>query len=99
MASWGDLGSHTGFRTVPSGGFPCGFSIAGCLGSLHEAGQAVGLRGRRAYRAVCLGLKSHGTHKGYQCSFVFRGGTSFEPIGLLRFRRNLDSFANCPLGT
>ena len=42
----GDLGSHTGFRTAPSGGFPCGFSVVDRLGSFHEAGQAVGLRGR-----------------------------------------------------
>ena len=62
MAGWGDLGSHTGFRNAHSGGFPCGFSVVGRLGPLHEAGQAVGLRGRRAYRAVGLGLKSHDTH-------------------------------------
>ena len=62
MADWGDLGSHTSFMTAPSSGFPCGFSVVGRLGSLPEAGQAVGLRGRRAYRAVGLCLKSHGTH-------------------------------------
>ena len=62
MAGWGDLGSHTGFRTAPSGGFPCGFSVVGRRRPFHEAGQAVGLCGRRAYRAMGLGLKSHGTH-------------------------------------
>ena len=62
MASWGDLRSHISFRTVPSGGFPCGFSVVSRLGPLHEAGQAVGLRGCRAYRAVGLGLNSQGTH-------------------------------------
>ena len=62
MADWGDLGSHMGFRTAPSSGFSCGFSVVGRLGLLYEAGQAVGLRWRQAYRAVGLGLKSHGTH-------------------------------------
>ena len=38
-----------GSRTAPSGGFPYGFNIVGHLGSLHEAGQEVGLCGRRAY--------------------------------------------------
>ena len=61
LPTGGDSGSQTGSRTVPSGGFLCGFNIVGCLGLLHEAGQVVGLRGRRAYRAVSLGLKSHGT--------------------------------------
>ena len=37
-----------GSRTAPSGGFLCGFNIVGRLGPLHEAGQAVGLCGRRA---------------------------------------------------
>ena len=55
MAGWRDLGSHTGFRIAPSGGFPCGFSIVGRLGPLHEADHAMGLRGRWAYRAVGLG--------------------------------------------
>ena len=63
MAGWGDLGSHTGFRTAPSGGFQCGFSVVGRLGPLHEASQKVGQRERRAYRAVGLGLKSHSTHR------------------------------------
>ena len=49
MVSWGDSGSQTGSRTAPSGGFPCGFNIVGRLGLLHEAGQTMGLRGRRAY--------------------------------------------------
>ncbi|RVW98763.1 Cation/H(+) antiporter 20 [Vitis vinifera] len=30
---------------------------------------------------------------------LFRGVTSFEPTGLPRFRRILDSFVNCPTGT
>ena len=30
---------------------------------------------------------------------LFRGVTSFEPIGLPYFRRILDSFINCPTGT
>ena len=34
-----------GFGTALSGGFPCGFNTVGCLGPLHEVGQAVGLRG------------------------------------------------------
>ena len=51
-----------GSRTASSGGFLCRFNIVGCLGPLHEVGQAVGLRGRRAYLVVGLGLKSHGTH-------------------------------------
>ena len=38
-----------GSRTAPFGGFPCGFNTVGRLGPLHEAGQAVGLHGRRAY--------------------------------------------------
>ena len=38
-----------GSRTAPFDGFPCGFNIVGRLGPLHEAGQAVGLRGRRSY--------------------------------------------------
>ena len=38
-----------GFRTVLSGGFPCGFSVMGRLGPLHEVGQAMGLCGRWAY--------------------------------------------------
>ena len=38
-----------GSRTAPSSGFRCGFNTVGRLGPLHEAGQAVGLRGRRAY--------------------------------------------------
>ena len=49
MAGWGDSGSQTGSRTASSGGFPCGFNIGGRLGPLHEAGQAVDLRGRWAY--------------------------------------------------
>ena len=49
MAGWGDSGSQTGSRTAPSGGFLCGFNIVGHLGPIHEAGQAMGLRGRRAY--------------------------------------------------
>ena len=58
VAGWEDSGSHTGFKTAPSGGFPCGFSVVGRLGPLHEVGrlgplhkadQKVGLRGRRAY--------------------------------------------------
>ena len=49
MADWGDSGSQTGLRTAPSCGFPCGFNIVGCLGPLHEAGQAVGQRRLRAY--------------------------------------------------
>ena len=39
MASWGDLGSHTGSKTAPSGGFPCGFNTVGRLRPLHEAGR------------------------------------------------------------
>ena len=62
MVGWGDSGSRTSFRTAPSGGFPCGFSVMGRLGPVHEAGQAVDLHGCRAYRVVGLGLKSHGTH-------------------------------------
>ena len=62
MTDWGDLGSHTGFRTAPSGGFPCDFSIVVRLGSLHETGQEVGLCGRQAYSTMDLGLKNHGTH-------------------------------------
>ena len=38
-----------GSRTASSGEFPCGFNIVGRLGSLHEAGQAMGLRGHRAH--------------------------------------------------
>ena len=49
MVGWGDSGSQTGSRTAPSGGFLCGFNIVDRLGPLHEAGQAVDLRGRRAY--------------------------------------------------
>ena len=49
MVGWGDLGSHTGFKTALSGGFPCGFSVMGRLGPLHEAGQAMGMCGRGAY--------------------------------------------------
>ena len=49
MAGWGDSGSQTGSRTASSGGFLCGFNIVGRLRQLHEAGQAVGLRGCRAY--------------------------------------------------
>ena len=45
MAGWGDSRSQTGSRTTPFGGFLCGFNIVGRLGQLHEAGQAVGLRG------------------------------------------------------
>ena len=45
----GDSGSHTGFRTALSGRFPCGFSVMGRLGPLHEAGQAMGLCGRWVY--------------------------------------------------
>ena len=29
MPDWGDLGSQTGSRTAPSGGFPCDFNIIG----------------------------------------------------------------------
>ena len=47
MAGYEDSGSQTGSRTTPSGGFLCGFNIVGRFGPLHEAGQAVGLRGRR----------------------------------------------------
>ena len=43
MAGWGDLGSHTGFKTTPSNEFSCGFNIVGCLGPLLEAGKTVGL--------------------------------------------------------
>ena len=49
VAGWRDSGSHTGFRTAMSGGLPCGFNTVGSLGQLHEAGQAMGLCGRRAY--------------------------------------------------
>ena len=49
VAGWGDSGSHTGFRTALSGGFPCGFSVMGRLGPLHEAGQAMSMCGRWAY--------------------------------------------------
>ena len=51
MVGWGDLGSRTGSRTAPSGGFPCGFNIVGRLWPLHEAGHAVGLLGKW----VCAG--------------------------------------------
>ena len=33
------------------------------------------------------------------CVLIFQGVTSFEPIGLPRFRLMLDSFANCPSET
>ena len=46
VAGWEDSGSHTSFRTALSGGFPCGFSAMGRLGSLHEVGQAMGLCGQ-----------------------------------------------------
>ena len=49
MTDWGDSGSQKGFRIAPFCGFLCGFNIVGRLESLHEAGQAVGLRGQRAY--------------------------------------------------
>ena len=49
MADWGVSGPQTGSRTAPSSGFPCDFNIVGRLGPHHEVGQAVGLRGRRAY--------------------------------------------------
>ena len=49
IAGWGDLGSQTGSKTAPSGGFPCDFNTVGRLEPLHEAGQAVGLHGCRAY--------------------------------------------------
>ena len=38
-----------GSRTTPYGGFLYGFNIVGRFGSLHEAGQALGLRRRQAY--------------------------------------------------
>ena len=62
MAGWGDSGFQKGSRTAPFGRFSCGFNIVGHLGPLHEAGHGVVLSGRRAYLAVGLGLKSHGTH-------------------------------------
>ena len=43
MAGWGDLGSHTGFRTEPSSGLPCGFSV-------------VGRFMRRARQWACMGV-------------------------------------------
>ena len=43
MVGWEDSGSQTGSRTASSGGFLCGSNIVGRLGSLHEAGQEVGL--------------------------------------------------------
>ena len=49
MAGWGVSGPQTDSRTAPSRGFPCGFNTVGRLEPLHEAGQAVGLRGHRAY--------------------------------------------------
>ena len=49
VAGWGDSGSHTGFRTALSGGFPCGFNVIGRLGPLYEAGQTMGLCGHWAY--------------------------------------------------
>ena len=49
VADQGDSGSHTGFGTALSGGFPCAFNTVGRLGAFHEAGQAMGLRGRRVY--------------------------------------------------
>ena len=39
------IGSHMGFRTALSCGFLCGFNTVGRLRTLHEVGQAVGLRG------------------------------------------------------
>ena len=33
------------------------------------------------------------------CVLIFRGVTSFEPVGLPRFKRIEDSFANCPSRT
>ena len=38
-----------GSRTALSSGFLCGFNTVGRLGLLHEAGQAMGMRGRRTY--------------------------------------------------
>ena len=49
IAGWGDLGSQTGSKTAPSGGFPCDFNTVARLEPLHEAGQAVGLHGCRVY--------------------------------------------------
>ena len=49
IAGWGDLGSQTGSKTAPSGGFPCDFNTVGRLEPLHEVGQAMGLHGCRAY--------------------------------------------------
>ena len=49
MAAWRVSGPHMGSRTAPSSGFPCGFNTMGRLVPLHEAGQEVGLRERRAY--------------------------------------------------
>ena len=49
MVGWGDSGSQMGSRTALSSGFLCGFNIVGRLGPLHDASQAVGLRGCPAY--------------------------------------------------
>ena len=49
IVGWGDLGSQTGSKTAPSGGFPCDFNTVARLEPLHEAGQAVGLHRCRAY--------------------------------------------------
>ena len=45
MANWGDLGSQTGSRTAPSGGFPCGFNTVNRLRPLHKACQVVAYAG------------------------------------------------------
>ena len=49
MADLRVSGPQTGSRTTPSGGFQYGFNTVDRLEPLHEAGQAMGLRRRRAY--------------------------------------------------
>ena len=39
MADWGVLGPQMGSRTVPSGGFPCGFNTVGHLLNLLQGLQ------------------------------------------------------------
>ena len=46
IAGWGDLGSQTGSKTAPSGGFPCEFNTVGALSRFM----------RRARQWACTGV-------------------------------------------